>query len=354
VFVETGGGVSTSAFMRAAHAATKADQLSAALQRFNGGSHRQNESGIISVEHQIEAATQAVPHPLGPPTLSGTTYTVDWYLNQPTRITRMIMDLTLQRFLANKIFASAGGVTGGAVVYDEAVLNELYLTRDIEKIAPGMEVPIVTSDRQQPKIAVVEKWGGKTWISDEARDRNNSAAFAMQIRQLGNTVVRKLNQRAIEVLEASITASGQTATGRNWSTATDTGPDAGTTTRQNMPLRDFALAQRMADEDELGVRYTLWIINPQEYANLVTLYDAGLDALLRRMNIDLYVSNRVTAGTAYVVAGSSTGEMRIEKPLATRTWREEGRERTWVQTTVRPVMYVTNPYAVLKFTGLAG
>jgi hypothetical protein len=121
-----------------------------------------------------------------------------------------------------------------------------------------------------------------------------------------------------------------------------------------MPLRDFALAQRMADEDELGVRYTLWIINPQEYANLVTLYGEGLSNILRNMNIDIYVSNRVTAGTAYVVAGNSTGEMRVEKPLGTETWREQKRERTWVQTSVRPVFFVTNPYAVLKFTGLAG
>jgi hypothetical protein len=308
----------------------------------------------MAVEHKIEAAPQAAPHPLDPPTLSGTTYTVDWYLENPTRITRMLSDLTKQRFLADKVFASGGGVTGGAVIYDELTLNELYATRDFEKVEPGMEVPILTSDRQQPKMARVEKWGGKVWISDEARDRNASAAFAMQIRQLGNTIVRKLNQRVIEVLDASIAASGQTVVGRNWATATDVGPDASTTTRQNMPLRDFALAQRMADEDELGVRYTLWIINPQEFANLVTLYDAGLDALLRRMNIDLYVSNRVTAGTAYVVAGRSTGEMRVEQPLRTRSWREEGRERTWVQSTVRPVMFVTNPYSVLKFTGLAG
>jgi hypothetical protein len=44
----------------------------------------------------------------------------------------------------------------------------------------------------------------------------------------------------------------------------------------------------------------------------------------------------------------------VEKPLGTVTWREEGRERTWVQASVRPVMYVTNPYAVIKVTGLAG
>ena len=53
-------------------------------------------------------------HPLGPPTLSGNELTIDTMLNQPTRITNMIMDLSLQRFIIDRIFASAGGVTGGA------------------------------------------------------------------------------------------------------------------------------------------------------------------------------------------------------------------------------------------------
>src|SRR5262245_49833950 len=98
-------------------------------------------------------------HPLGPPTISGTNITVDLMLNQPTRITRMISDLTLQRFLADRIFASAGGVTGGAVVYDEETTNQLYLARDVQRVEPGAEFPVLTGERLVPKVAEVEKWG---------------------------------------------------------------------------------------------------------------------------------------------------------------------------------------------------
>lgn len=302
----------------------------------------------------LQAANPSYVHPLAPPTISGTSITVDLMLQQPTRVTRMLMDITKQRFLADKLFTSAGGVTGGAVIYDELTANELYTNRDVERVEPGMEVPIITSERPAPKVALVEKWGGKVWIPDETKDRNGTAAFTNTIRQLANTIVRKLNQRVIEVLEASIAASGQVVVGRNWSAYAGLTPN--TTAFNAGPMRDFALAQQMAEEDELGVRYTLWLINPQEYTNLVV--GAGgpgnFAALLQAMNIDVYVSNRVTPGTAYVVAGQQTGEMRVEKPLGTETWREPGRERTWVQSTVRPVMYVTNPYSVLKFTGLAG
>src|SRR3954465_11831237 len=67
-----------------------------------------------------------VAHPLGPPTISGTKISVDLMLKQPTRITRMIMDMTAQRFVADRIFASGGGVTGGAVVFDSVEANDLY------------------------------------------------------------------------------------------------------------------------------------------------------------------------------------------------------------------------------------
>jgi hypothetical protein len=62
----------------------------------------------------------------------------------------------------------------------------------------------------------------------------------------------------------------------------------------------------------------------------------------------------VTNGTAYVVATGQVGELRIEKALGTETWREEKTQRTWVQSDVRPVMYVTNPYSIKKVTGLDG
>lgn len=296
--------------------------------------------------------TSPVAHPLGPPSVSGNNITVDTMLNQPTRITRMIMDLTLTRFIADRVFSSAGGVAGGAVLYDQAVANELYGGRDVQRVAPGAEFPLVTSERLVPRLAEVEKWGGKAFVTDEARDRNNAAGFTNQVRQLSNTIVRKLNQRAIEELDASIASSGQTVTGRNWQSVVTGG--ASQSSAAQWPARDFALASQMGEEDELGVVYTLWLLNPQEYTQLAIIYGQFLTDLLRSLNLTVYVSNRVPAGTAYAVAEGQVGEMRIEKALGSETWREQGTERTWVQSSVRPVMYVTNPFAALKFTGLAG
>lgn len=295
-------------------------------------------------------AQAEVAHPLAPPSLSGNNITVDTMLNQPTRITRMLMDLTKQKFIIDRVFTSAGGVSGGAVVYDQQTQNELYAQRDVQRVAPGGEFPLVTSERLAPQVAEVEKWGGKIFITQEARDRNNAALFTNQVRQLANTIVRKLNQRAVAELEASITATSQTASGVNWGTVnTQTGSN------ELWPARDFAHIQRLADEDELGVTIDTWLVNPAQYESLAVVYGSNLDQVLRAHGInELYSSNRITAGTAYALAKGQAGEMRLEQPLASESWYEEETQRHWVQSSVRPVMYITNPYSVFKVTGLAG
>jgi len=287
-----------------------------------------------------------VSHPFGPPVVTGTSITVEAMLNQPTRITRMVMDLTRERFIADKIFTNGGGVTGGAVVYDAAQENDLYTNRDIEQVEPAAEFPLVTTDQTAPETATVEKWGAKVFITDEARDRNDSAGFTKLIRQLSNTIVRKLNQRAVAALEAAIADGSRDVIGNNWSTY-----DPETDPPQDSPAYDFGRAQMQADNEEMGINYSLWIVNPQEALNLTAIYGPGLTAPGMPT---FYSSPRVTAGTALVVAPGQVGQQRIEKPLGTETWREQKTERTWTQSSVRPLWFVDNKFAILRYKQLAG
>jgi hypothetical protein len=311
-------------------------------------------AGNVAIAGEIVAQVPSnVTHPLAAPTVSGTSITVDTMLNQPTRITRMIMDMTLQRFVADRIFAAAGGVTGGAVVFDSVEANDLYTSRDVERVSPGAEFPIITSARRAPGVAEVEKWGGKVWISDEARDRNDNVLLTNQLRQLGNTIVRKINARAMQVLDAMFTSfpSRVVASVGNWQTVTPYG--ASPTPPNLWPAADFAKAAEIAETDELGVRYDLWILNPQDYTFLLTLYGGdGLQELLRTLGLEIYVTNRQPVKQATVVASRQVGQMRVEQPLATETWREPNRQRTWIQSSVRPLMFIDNRFAALRFTAL--
>jgi hypothetical protein len=101
-------------------------------------------------------------------------------LNQPTRVTRAVNDISLQNFWADRLFSIPGGVSGGTVLYDVLTSNDLYPTRDVQNVEPGGEFPILTMDRPTPQVAQVEKFGGKFFVTDEARDRNDADAGAQR------------------------------------------------------------------------------------------------------------------------------------------------------------------------------
>lgn len=301
------------------------------------------------------ATPSPVAYPLGAPTIQGNQLTVDMALKQPQRITRRIADLTLQKFIVDKIFSSSGvSVESGAVLFDQATANDLYLTRDVEERAPGAEYPIVGADRTEPQVAKSEDWGGKFWVTDEAVRRNDRVYFDQQTTKLANTIVRKVNQRAVATLEAAIAGLGGAAVvpGHDWSNVTLSGTSP--TPNNARPFADFAAVQLAADIEELGVVYDLWIVNPVEDHNLRIAYGEEYADALAAAKIEVFASNRVAAGTAYAVARNQVGFLDYEQGLSTETWREEKTKRNWVQSSVMPIMGVTNPYSIKKVTGLAG
>lgn len=313
----------------------------------------EGQPGIVSAGSEVRAMPlidNPVAHPLGAPTLNNAQITLDLMLQQPTRITQALMDLTRQRFFVDRVFTNAGGVTGGAVIYDELEANDLYMDRDVQMIAPAGEFPLVTSQRRVPKVATVEKWGGKFYITDEARDRNDAGTFTRQTRQLANTIVRKINQRGVEVLNTAIGVS-RDVVGVSWSTVVTGGSSQ---SNNNLwPARDFAKVDLISEQDEMGQSYDLAILNPLDYFNLTTVYGDELAALLQSFGKSVYVTNRQPAGQALFVSQGNVGEMRVEQPLRTATWREEGTERTWIQSGVRPLLFVDNKFAIVRVTGIA-
>lgn len=296
-----------------------------------------------------------VTYPLGAPVQQGSKLTVDTALNQPGRITKRLADLTLQKFIVDKIFASSGAsVASGAIIFDKVIRNELYTTNDVEQRAPGDEYRTVQSDRGEPEVAKSEDWGGKFQVTDQARSRNNVAVFDNQVTALANTIVRKVNTRAVATLDAAITQLGGAGVvpGHDWSNVTLSGNAP--TPNNARPFADFAKAQLAADIEELGVTYDLWLVNPQELHNLRIAYGPDLAEILREASLELFSSNRVNAGTAYGVARGQVGFLDYERQLQTETWRESKTRSTWVQSFVEPIMGVTNPYSIKKITGLAG
>ena len=299
------------------------------------------------------ATQNASAYPLAAPTVSGSTITVEQMLNQPTRITRYLSDIALRNYISPLIFSTPGGVSGGAVVYDQLTLNDLFPTRDVQEVTPGSEFPLLTSENGEPKVAAVEKHGGKFFVTDEAKERNDGSTIQREGRKVMNAMIRRQDARAIAILDASIAANAsQTVTGVNWSSVVTGGSSQSNASA--WPAADFAKIQLLADTQELGVEIDTWLVNPAQLAQLRLVYGSDYADVIASYGITIAASNRIAAGTAYAIESGQVGEMRYEKQLSTETWREPETQRTWVQTDARFVQVVTNPYSVVKVTGLAG
>jgi hypothetical protein len=296
----------------------------------------------------------SVTFPLSGPSISGTTYTVDFLLENPTRVTQAVARLALQRFYVDRIFAPAGPITGGAVIYDQVTSNDLYANRDVQRIEPGREFPVVTFDRGAPLTAQVEKFGGKFPVTDEARRRNQTGRINRALVRLANTIVRKVQQRALAELQAAITANTRTASGVSWTTAMSSNPS--TLAFGSSPSRDFARIQRLTMEAELGYDYNLAIMNPAQWEVLTTIYGSPQEtrAAMGIYGInDVWVTPRKAAGSVYFLAERQVGELGYEVPMGTETWRDpDGRQQDWYQTSVLPIVFVTDPFAIVELTGV--
>lgn len=292
-------------------------------------------------------------HPLAPPTLAGNVVSLDLLLQQPSRVNRFIQAISLQRFAFPQLFADAGVVSGGSVLYDQADVNQLYPVNNPEIVAPGAEFPIIQDARVSPKVAQVAKWGGKVFITDEAKDRNDQLLFARAMRKVANSMVKTIDSIALAAINAELAARAPLSiAGHSWSAVVTNG--ATPTNTRSWPHADLAAVLGSFDTDELGERPNILLINTLDDIQLGIIYGIeGKRAMLDSFGLTEFVSNRVTAGSPIIATGGQVGEYKTEKPLGTETWREPETERTWIQTSVRNVFYVTNPYAMKRLTGVA-
>lgn len=273
------------------------------------------------------------------------------YLANVPRVQMLVNDLTLNRFIADRLFAPGPTATGGAVIYDQVTAGDFFLARDVERIMPGQEYPILTDTAPTPKVAAVDKWGGQVFITDEQRDRNQVDVFQRETRKLANTVVRKVDTVALAVLAA---APVNTFSGSDWTAAT------GATMIAN--LIDAAA---LINDPDMGYVADLVILNPIQFNELLknqafrdAMQAQSPDSILRDgvvgdfLGMSFARSNRVTAGTGFVAASGMVGAISNEVPLTTVVYREEGIDSTFIKSSRRLVPYVTSPRAATAISGI--
>lgn len=290
--------------------------------------------------------------PLAPSIANGA-ITVDLFLRTPSRVQRVMQDLTSQRFVADRLY-SMGDAQGGAVVYDRVSEQDLYTDRDIEEIAPGAEFPNVGATDTEPLVAKVAKRGGQVQITYEAVRRNNRDVLQRNLTKLRNTIVKKHDAIAVNTLLAdNDVLSGNAA--KVWTDATSD------------PFADLAEVVSAIEQQDLGYMATMALINPQERVSLLS--HKGIRDALPRENVSVnpllsgqlaglagipnwVVSNRVPAGKVIIANEGIVGSMRDEMPLYTRVLNKEETEVWLIQAARVSVPIITDPKAAFVLSGV--
>jgi hypothetical protein len=298
-----------------------------------------------------------VSYVLGGPSVSGTQLTVDQALNNPTVITRDIAQLAEQKFFAHQVFADAGDVQGGALLFElpPSLQTDLFAERGLQEVAPGQEFPIMTFLRGVPVLAKPRKLGGKWDVKKESRKRNSIRVLQKAMTQTANTIALTLDALAITVLNAAITANSRTMAGQSWSTA------AGVTNLNvsgtNQAVSDLLAARKVVELEQRGHELDSILFHPNQELSLAqtaTRAGTSIDKVLQAAGIKNWFSSpRVPAGSPIVYEAKQAGGWANEFPLGQKVWEEEETERDWYQWSVSPAVFVDDPYALLQITGTA-
>lgn len=301
-----------------------------------------------------------VAMPLGPATVSGTTVTVDTYVNPPAQIPGIIRTLVAgnQGYFAEQIFSTPGfTVTGGAIIYEETFPEDFFLPAGKEggPRAPGAPAKRLGSTRRPIKAAYPESWAGSIEVTDEARTRNKVIAVRRQFTQAANTIANNIQTRALQYLAEKVKEWGREVEGINWHAARPEGlvnVDPFT-----MPHRDLAMIQKLFAEDKVGVLPDTIILNTEDNFFLDVLYSSypngGLDGMLRNYGINRrLVSPLAIEGAPYFLKSGGIGVMAFEKPLTQEYSRVGERFTDVFSLDVAPVLVAYDASAIRQLTSV--
>lgn len=282
------------------------------------------------------------------PELDGRRLSVDTALAQPSVIRAQIARLADAQILLDKFFHAFGGpVTAGGLLYSVIAASDFF-TSAVEKRTPGAEYKVVEGVEPEPKLALVEDWGGKFQVTDEQRTRNDVSYLDLQTTQLANTIIRKLDTAAMAAIEEAVVPDNEVVFDTDWSNLVFVGPSTDLTPSVDRPTAHFSAAQLESDLQELGVHHDLLIVNPVQAHELRTAYAEGLDDMLTSAGLSMFANPRVPEGSPYVVEKGMVGTVGFEAPLTIDTWDDRATRSTWVQGYAVPAFAVDRPYAAKK------
>lgn len=277
------------------------------------------------------------------------------FLSNPTRITRQLNNLVNETGTIADYALAAGPANQGAVIYDQVLSNSFDLERDAEVIAPGSEFPEVVDYSLQEKMARVSKYGGKVELTWEAIRRNDVGEVQRKLNLLAYLVTKRINAITVQAITAHPEIHRLTLSGSDWaSSATD-------------PIGDIFMAKSLIDDNDLGYRANLALINPldsteyflgrKDIREQFARENAALNPILaadlgRVADLEWIKTTRVPRGTIYMLQRGVSGSIRDEEGgIQVNSFDKQDNHVRVLQSWRSVVPIITDPKSVVALTG---
>lgn len=288
-----------------------------------------------------------------------TSHTVADYLKEPTIIKKTLTLAGRGKFLAESLFTGGYSAQGGAVSYQESTYPYMEESKNEPNenfaISEGGDFHTVYMEDVGPQVAKVRKYGIEAYVTYEDERRNQLGVLARATTRMLNTMVKHLDGVTMTMLTTN--PSIRTMATVNWNDPTTLGIWDDVLEAQNM----------IEDEDAAGGVYTpdtLVVSNftynrLRQNADIRDLFGERDDnpvfkgSMEELAGLRIMKSQYVAKNVAFALQLGEIGGIADEEPLQMKpVERVERNERIYLRSKRTTIAFLTDPGAIIKFTGL--
>lgn len=297
------------------------------------------------------------------PGFSGTTITVDYLLNNPIIVWRLLRTIVQQRLVGNKLLTGRVDMTGsGAAVFETS--EPIFVDQAPDIIDQLADYPFVTSGGATANLATTIKRGFASLISDEDVARNRLDVVNRKLLKMANYLVFTYDSVILSAIASAVTQTQGAAAA--WNT---TGADQ---------LLDLLLSSAQVDTLNQGYLTDTVVAKPVPWARLVASISktfggaysnpdairtgsiveiAGL-TLLKSTNLpsgtDVMVADSTMLGSIgyEALAGGYIGDPADPLDVESKLWHVDEKDAWQIQTRKVGVPMIQEPGAAVKVTGV--
>lgn len=295
--------------------------------------------------------------PLSPARVVDGAITVDMFVQEPTRLSNYVAQLTAANLVSQFLFTSTAA-KGGAIMYDRLVKNRSDAAQLPGVIAPGAEFPLIGTGEGVPVVDPVVKTGGKFEVTREAQKRNDPVLLQRGAQRVANTMVKDIDARAFSVISATLEGVDGSLSyqSKGWKAAGNVVAAQKTAvTGEGQIIDDIEEAKLLVEDTGLGYTPDTLVLRPRTAKALRTAL--GLNnwkQTLDTLGVELLVtqSKALADGDGLLMQRGAVGVMGVEDPISTDNEYVKATQKTVFYTWATMAFGVTDPFSVVKLTNL--